>query len=209
MLPWCSCGICLQLRDSVDSKVTGPTTLIPTHGGGRLPMRQTLSQLSAHDPTSRTPVKEYSKFQPGTSKQAVEKICLVVLPTEDGEMLGVRLLAEQEGFGIRIQRDKQSCSAFINRWNPWSTNLPYASFIEHPMGDIDEKISSLCQLESFKALLIQAVKKAQKEFPLPGQANGMLVLEHPLLNKTYMGPMSFINNKAKLGYCMSRGKIGF
>nr|XP_046155617.1 tumor protein p63-regulated gene 1 protein [Oncorhynchus gorbuscha] len=65
------------------------------------------------------------------------------------------------------------------------------------------------EIQSFREQLTEAAQKAHLKQPIPGKANGVLVLNQPLLIESYVGLMSFIGNQNKLGYCLARGNIGF
>ncbi|XP_005992518.1 tumor protein p63-regulated gene 1 protein [Latimeria chalumnae] len=118
-------------------------------------------------------------------------------------------LSRRQGKGLRIHWDKLREASFLSRWNPWSDDLPYTTFTEHPVKDISEKFSKVCQLEDFKTQLVQAVQEAYKKNPVPGRANGVLVLNQSILVETYLGLGSFIGNRNKLGYSLARGNVGF
>lgn len=68
---------------------------------------------------------------------------------------------------------------------------------------------SCLQIQSFCEQLKAAAERAHATKPVPGKANGVLLLSQPLLIEAYVGLMSFIGNQNKLGYCMARGNIGF
>ncbi|XP_029472315.1 tumor protein p63-regulated gene 1 protein isoform X2 [Rhinatrema bivittatum] len=118
-------------------------------------------------------------------------------------------LDKREGEGVRIYWDKLREPSFLSRWNPFSSDFPYTTFTEHPMKNCSERFVTICQLDNFTAQLAQAVQNAHAKNPVPGRANGALVLNQPILIETYAGLMSFIGNRNKLGYSLARGSVGF
>lgn len=118
-------------------------------------------------------------------------------------------LNKREGQAVRILWDKLRQPTFLSRWNPWASDLPYVTLTEHPAARRDETVAHMCQLEKFKAQLVERVQTEHAVDPLPGRANGPLVLEKQIPMDTYVGLVSFISSKAELGYSKSRGLFGF
>ncbi|XP_048398370.1 tumor protein p63-regulated gene 1 protein isoform X1 [Stegostoma tigrinum] len=120
-----------------------------------------------------------------------------------------RSISRRDGKGLRIHWDKLREASFLSRWNPWSADIPYTTFTEHPAINATERFTSLCQLENFKIQLSQAVQKAYQLDPVPGRANGALILNHSITIDSYVGVMSIISNQNRLGYSLARGSVGF
>ncbi|XP_061093225.1 tumor protein p63-regulated gene 1 protein [Conger conger] len=118
-------------------------------------------------------------------------------------------LLSREGEGLRIYWDRQREPNLTSRWNPFALDYPYFTFTHHPVRSVDDKFSPLCELGNFREQLTQAAQAAHKREPIPGKANGVVVLDQPILIEAYVGLMSFIGNQNKLGYSLARGNIGF
>lgn len=65
------------------------------------------------------------------------------------------------------------------------------------------------QIHTFREKLRDTALKLHTLKPVPGKANGIMVLNQDLLIEAYVGLMSFLGNENKLGYSMARGNIGF
>ncbi|MCI4375535.1 hypothetical protein PGIGA_G00110670 [Pangasianodon gigas] len=120
-----------------------------------------------------------------------------------------RSLLTREGEGVRVFWDKLREPSLASRWNPFATDFPYTTLTYHPVRNVNEKLSTLCELHSFKEQLTAAAQKAHSLNPVPGKANGVLLLNQPILIEAYVGLMSTLGNQNKLGYCLARGNVGF
>ncbi|KAM8924722.1 tumor protein p63-regulated gene 1-like protein [Pelodytes ibericus] len=122
----------------------------------------------------------------------------------------VTALSKHEGHGLKVQWDKfRAPPSFLSRWNPWADNLPYIILTTHPGVPIQKDIEDMCQLEKFMERLVDMVKLAHRTTPLPGRANGLLVLHRPVTMETTVGIVSLLNKKTQVGYAKPRGIFGF
>uniref|UniRef100_A0A8K9XW33 Tumor protein p63 regulated 1 n=1 Tax=Oncorhynchus mykiss TaxID=8022 RepID=A0A8K9XW33_ONCMY len=120
-----------------------------------------------------------------------------------------RSLLKREGEGVRVFWDRLREPSFSSRWNPFATDYPFSTFTYHPVRNIDHRFTALCEIQSFREQLMESAQKAHLKMPVPGKANGVLVLNQPLLIEAYVGLMSYIGNQNKLGYSLARGNVGF
>lgn len=116
---------------------------------------------------------------------------------------------QREGDGVRVFWDRLREPSFVSRWNPFATDFPFITFTYHPVRNMNESFTSLCDIQSFREKLKDAAQKVHALKPVPGKANGVLVLNQNIPIDAYVGLMSFLGNQNKLGYCMARGNIGY
>ncbi|XP_035032004.2 tumor protein p63-regulated gene 1 protein isoform X2 [Hippoglossus stenolepis] len=120
-----------------------------------------------------------------------------------------RSILQREGEGVRVFWDRLREPSFTSRWNPFATDYPFNTFTYHPVRNTDDMFTALCDIHNFRVQLLDAAQKAHAIKPVPGKANGVLVLNQHIEIEAYVGLMSFLGNQNKLGYCMARGNLGF
>ncbi|XP_073540965.1 tumor protein p63-regulated gene 1-like protein [Phyllobates terribilis] len=119
-------------------------------------------------------------------------------------------LNKREGNAIQIKWDKfRAPPSLLSWWNPWTEDLSYINLIQHPGNPKDKDLREMCQLKKFMEQLVEMVKMAHECSPLPGHANGLMVLQRPVTIDTSIGLVSLFNQKVQLGYAKPRWGFGF
>ncbi|KAM4603152.1 tumor protein p63-regulated gene 1-like protein, partial [Discoglossus pictus] len=72
-----------------------------------------------------------------------------------------------------------------------------------------EDLQHMFMLEQFMEHLLESVKQAHRVKPLPGRANGLLVLHRSVDIDISLGLFSFFSSKIELGFAKSRWRFGF
>uniref|UniRef100_A0A8C4HLH8 Tumor protein p63 regulated 1 n=1 Tax=Dicentrarchus labrax TaxID=13489 RepID=A0A8C4HLH8_DICLA len=175
--------------------------------GGAAPSQY--SATSVESSLEQFKLRRFFVLRPGTLNQAIKDIEALVDKEVDGNVRSIWLMAEREGEGVRIFWDRLREPTFTSKWNPFATDFPFITFTYHPVKNISDSLADLCDIHNFREQLKDAAQKVHALKPVPGKANGVLVLKQPIQIEAYVGLMSFLGNQNKLGYCMARGNLGF
>ncbi|XP_069123663.1 tumor protein p63-regulated gene 1-like protein [Argopecten irradians] len=117
------------------------------------------------------------------------------------------LMPERKHGGIQIRWNKGEEPTFAQRWNPWSTCIPFVTFCHHPLlYNPKENETVTYNVDEFYESLIKGISDAYKA---KRPAEKVTILEGPIMIRSYASVSSMIFNQSGLGFYMDRNGICF
>jgi len=97
-------------------------------------------------------------------------------------------------------------------WNPWSKEIPWITFVSHPLLIADHHNARL-DVQDFISNLRDAVQvpicTLDKESSCFPQSGNCLVEYKSIVMDSYVGLPALVHNYGQFGYYKNRGKISF
>ncbi|XP_068754060.1 tumor protein p63-regulated gene 1-like protein isoform X1 [Montipora capricornis] len=114
--------------------------------------------------------------------------------------------SQQSGLRIFFSHHEPS---FLQRWNPWSNEIPYISLTSHHQSLLIDSPADNFRHVVFSKALIDAITAARETYQSRELPNSFEVVETDLEIDVYIGLSALIFNQSKLGFYKDRGNVFF
>ena len=109
--------------------------------------------------------------------------------------------------GLRLYWGDPTGLTFGQKWNPFSSNIPYITFSHHPLLYNPKETETVTyNVDDFSDSLIQGVNIDIKA-KAPGK--NLSVREEPILIESYASLSSMVFNQSRIGFNRDRGGVSF
>ncbi|ESO91243.1 hypothetical protein LOTGIDRAFT_228747, partial [Lottia gigantea] len=115
------------------------------------------------------------------------------------------VMPDRKHGGIQIRWNKGQEPTFGQRWNPWSTDIPWLCFAHHPvLYHPKENETTTYNVDDFYESLVQAASKCFEE-KRPGE--NITIVEGPILINSYASVAAVVHNQSGIGFFRDRNGI--
>ncbi|XP_042899354.1 tumor protein p63-regulated gene 1-like protein isoform X2 [Parasteatoda tepidariorum] len=99
----------------------------------------------------------------------------------------------------------------LKRWNPWSREIPWATYTSHPLFKMDTAEKTNYNIEDFSKTLVNTLSEGSNSAtPMASPSTPLCkVLYQPIIIESYAGLAAALHNANELGFFKSRGKVSF
>ena len=113
----------------------------------------------------------------------------------------------REHGGLQLNWASGQEMGFSQRWNPWSTEIPYVNLAHHPLiYNEKERETVTFNVDDFCDSVQQGIRQAHNT---KSTGKTLTVEERPIVIQSYASVTSMIFNQSHLGFCRDRNGINF
>lgn len=133
--------------------------------------------------------------------------------------LTYRRQMSQKRNGARLTWQMVEEPRFTQMWNPWSKDIPWLTFVSHPLHSSKGNIRHLTHYERDISLFSTLVACPERMFDVQDfitslrnalEITSCCIVEYkPIVIESYIGLPALVHNYTELGFYKVRGKLSF
>ena len=108
---------------------------------------------------------------------------------------------------MRVTWNSQQQLSMSQKWNPFSSDIPYTTFSHHPLVYYEKERETVTyNVDDFYESLVQGINQAYRS---KRSGEILQVSESPILIESYASLASMVFNQSHIGFSRERGGVSF